>query len=55
MNDIVTVSYGNYELTYLAHREKNTFYYDHGSAIGCSTINVSNKSLISYKKINLVS
>ena len=52
MNYQITVSYGKYELTYLAHREKNTFYYDHNSPGGCSTINIRNKRLIKYNKIN---
>lgn len=50
MNYIVTISYGNYELTHLAYREKNTFYYDHNNYVGCSTINVGNKDLISYER-----
>lgn len=51
MNYQITVSYGQYQKTYVAHREKNTFYYDHTSPIGCSTINVKNKRLITYKKL----
>jgi hypothetical protein len=51
MNYTITISYGAYEITYLAHRSKNTFYYDHNSAIGCSTIGVKNKRLIEYRKL----
>jgi len=35
--------------TYTAIREGNTFYYDHNSPIGCSTIDVRNKRIVSYK------
>jgi hypothetical protein len=51
MNYQITISYGIYQKTYLAYREKNTFYYDHDSSIGCSTIDVRNKRLIQYNKI----
>ena len=51
MNYIIKVSYGSYEKEYLAHRDGNTFYYDHNSPIGCSTIDVRNKRLIQYNKI----
>lgn len=50
MNYQITVSYGNYQLTYLAHRKKNTFYYDFDSPVGCSTIDIRNKRLIQYNK-----
>ena len=51
MNYQITVSYGKYQLTYLAHRKKNTFYYDHNSPVGCSTIDIRNKRLVQYNKI----
>jgi len=51
MNYIIKVSYGPYEKEYLAHRDGNTFYYDHSSPGGCSTIDVRNKRLIQYNKI----
>lgn len=51
MNYQITVSYGKYQLTYLAHRKKNTFYYDHNSPVGCSTIDIRNKRLTQYNKI----
>ena len=51
MNYQITISDGIYQKTYLAYREKNTFYYDHDSSIGCSTIDVRNKRLIQYNKI----
>ena len=51
MNYQITVTYGKCQKTYLAYREKNTFYYDHNSPIGCSTIDVRNKRLIRYNKI----
>ncbi len=50
MNYIIKVSYGPYEKEYLAHRDGNTFYYDHNSPIGCSTIDVRNKRLIQYNQ-----
>ena len=50
MNYQITITYGKYQLTYLAHREKNTFYYDYNSPAGCSTIDVRNKRLIHYNK-----
>jgi hypothetical protein len=52
MNYQITIQYGLYQKTYLAHREGNTFYYDHNSSIGCSTINVKNRQLLHYVKIN---
>lgn len=51
MNYQITVSYSQYQKTYVAYREKNTFYYDYDSPIGCSTINIKNKRLINYIKI----
>jgi hypothetical protein len=51
MNYQITVNYEHYQKTYLAYRENNTFYYDHNSPIGCSTINVKNKQLVNYNKI----
>ena len=51
MNYQITVNYGHYQITYLVYRESNTFYYDHNSSIGCSTINVKNKRLVNYVKI----
>ncbi len=47
----ITVNYEHYQKTYLAYRKNNTFYYDHNSPIGCSTINVKNKQLVNYIKI----
>ena len=51
MNYQITVNYCHYQITYLAYREGNTFYYDHSSPIGCSTINVKNRRLVNYVKI----
>jgi hypothetical protein len=51
MNYQITITYGKYQKTYLAYRKKNTFYYDHNSPGGCSTIDVRNKRLIQYNKI----
>ena len=51
MNYQITLNYGHYQKTYLAYREGNTFYYDHSSSIGCSTINVKNRRLVNYVKV----
>lgn len=51
MNYVILITLETHTASYLAHREKNTFYYDHVGPIGCSTINVGNKRLLSYKKI----
>jgi hypothetical protein len=50
MNYQITVSYGLYKKEYLAYRDGNTFYYDYDSPIGCSTIDINNKRLLSYVK-----
>jgi hypothetical protein len=50
----ITVTDGKYQRIYSAHREKNTFYYDHNSPIGCSTIDIRNKKLTKYEKRKMV-
>lgn len=48
----ITINYINCQKTYLAYKKNNTFYYDHNNPIGCSTININNKQLVNYIKIN---
>ena len=50
MNYTITITFGTYQKQYLAYREGNKFFYDFGSPIGVSTINVGNKRLINYNK-----
>lgn len=48
----ITVEFGgNIRKTYMAHRIKNSFYFDFDSPIGSSIININNKRLIAYNKI----
>jgi len=46
---IIEVMEGPLTQTYTTLREGNTFYYDHNSPIGVSTIDVRNKRVVSYK------
>ena len=50
LNYTIKVMEGPLSRTYSALRMGNTFYYDHNSPIGVSTIDVRNKRLISYEK-----
>lgn len=47
---IIEVMEGSLTVTYNAYREGNTFYFDHDSPIGVSTIDVRNKRVVSYTK-----
>ena len=47
----IIISYGYYTKEYVSYRSGNTFYYNHNSPIGCSTINIKNKNLLNYKKL----
>jgi hypothetical protein len=49
VNYVIKIMEGPLLRTYNAYREGNIFYYDHNSSIGVSTIDVRNKSLISYR------